>query len=64
LVKVGVGVKEEVDGDDEDVSSPRAARGSLVAETRGGGSPVFLLGLMFTAWKEKTWTNQRVRYEK
>jgi hypothetical protein len=41
LVKVGVGVKEEVDGDDEDVSSPRAARGSLVAETRGGGSPVF-----------------------
>lgn len=41
LVKAGMGVKEEVDDDDEDGASPRAARGSLVAETRGGGSSVF-----------------------
>jgi hypothetical protein len=40
-VKAGVGVKEEVDGDDEDGASPRVAKGLLVAETRGEGSSVF-----------------------
>ena len=40
LVKAGVGV-EKVDGDHEDGAPPRAARWSLVAEIRGGGSSVF-----------------------
>jgi hypothetical protein len=36
-----VGLKEEVEGEDEDGASPREARRSLVAEARGGGSSVF-----------------------